>query len=80
MTAARASVAAAVLVLLLDRGLGPVARPALFSEICRVHGVRKLPRADLRALEEDADGQRRSRSEAASRRHHPGPVASPIRW
>ena len=49
------------------------------GDVRRLGGVRALPRADLRAVEADAHGQRRARSARASGRDHPGPHASPIR-
>ena len=45
----------------------------LVGHVRRFHGVRALPCADLRPVEADAHGERRPRSERASRRHHPGP-------
>ena len=44
----------------------------LVGHVRRIHGVPALPCADLRALVEDAHGERRPRPEGASRRHHPG--------
>ena len=41
--------------------------------------LRRLPRGDLRALVEDAHGERRPRSEGASGGHHPGSARSRIR-
>ncbi len=42
-------------------------------DVCRIGRVRDLPRRGLQPLEEHADGQRRPRSERASRRDHSRP-------
>ena len=40
-------------------------------DLCRLGRVQEMPRGNLRALEQNADGERRARSARASRRDHP---------
>src|SRR4029077_15987815 len=48
----------------------PAGKDSSFSALCWLAGLPEMPRADLRALEENADGQRGARSARVSRGHH----------